>query len=107
MLEGLFNKIKILRERIAQIYYWISERIELHEELMDEFRFEIGESERLRECMLKDYDESEREIMSLKKEMRLERLKFWKDITELKRELEKCLEEYKTEKEKMEAMDGG
>ena len=73
---------------------------------MDEFRFEIGESERLRECMLKDYDESEREIGSLKKEMRFERLKFWKDITELKRELEKCLEEYKTEKEKGEVVDG-
>ncbi|OYT26857.1 MAG: hypothetical protein B6U97_02970 [Candidatus Altiarchaeales archaeon ex4484_96] len=104
--DRLFDRIKILGERIAGIYYWISERNELHEELMDEFDFEARESERLRECMLKDYDESEREISSLKKEMRFERLKFWKDMTELKRELERCLEEYKTEKEKGDVVDG-
>lgn len=107
MLERLFDRIKILGERIAEIYHWISERTELHEELMDEFGFEARESDRLRECMLKDYDESEREIGSLKKEMRFERLKFWKDLTELKRELERYVEEYKVEKEKNDVVERG
>jgi len=99
IIGSLFDRVKFLQERIAEINDTLDVRKNLHEDAVKEIDKDIAEKEEM-EGRLADFDEKRNiklDISILRKEKRHENVQFWKDITELKSELRELMEQLQTE----------
>lgn len=99
IIGSLFDRIKFLKERIAESNEMIETRKKLHEQVIAEIDVDISDKASM-ESRLTDIDEKRNlklDISILRKEKRHEQLQFWRDILELKTEMRTLLEEYESE----------
>jgi len=99
IVGSLFDRILFLRVRIEEISKMIELRKTIHSEMTEEIAKDVREKEEIEKRMVDMTDKRnfKMDISSLRKEGRTETVRFWKDILELKSELQELLEQYKTE----------
>ncbi|HDD72502.1 MAG TPA: hypothetical protein ENG00_00255 [Candidatus Aenigmarchaeota archaeon] len=96
---SLFDRVKFLKQRIAEIHEAMETRKKLHEEMIRDIESDISEKNSMVN-MITDIDEKREfklDISLLRKEKRAENVNFWRDMTELRTELRELLEQYETE----------
>jgi Rad3-related DNA helicase len=96
---SIFDRVGFLRQRIAEIEDAIALRKQIHEDIASDIKEDMREKENI-ESSLSDMTEKRNfrmDISLLRKEMRAENVRFWKDILELSTELRELLEQYQTE----------
>lgn len=99
IIGGLFDRVRFLEERIAELKDSIDIRTRLHDDMVAEINADIAEKSEI-ESRLSDMDEKRNfklDISLLRKEKRSENMRFWKDILELKTELRELQESFQTE----------
>ncbi|MHA2063380.1 MAG: hypothetical protein ACXABY_03260 [Candidatus Thorarchaeota archaeon] len=99
IVGNLFDRVRFLEERIAEINDIIGIREKIHVDAVTEIEKDITEKESI-ESRLSDIDEKRNiklDISILRKEKRHEDVQFWKDITELKSELRELMEKHESE----------
>ena len=99
IVGSLFDRVLFLRERIEEISKMIELRKTIHSEMTEEIAKDVREKEEIEKRMVDMTDKRnfKMDISSLRKEGRTETVRFWKDILELRTELQELLEQYKTE----------
>jgi len=99
IVGSLFDRIVFLRERIDEISKMMELRKDIHSEMTKEIEADVKEKEEIEKRMVDMTDKRnfKMDISALRKEGRTETVRFWKDILELRTELQELLEQYKTE----------
>ena len=99
IVGSLFDRIVFLRERIDEINRMMELRKGIHEKMTGEIEADVKEKESIEKRMtdMTDKRNFKMDISALRKECRTETVRFWKDMLELKSELQELLEQYKTE----------
>lgn len=101
MVTGsLFDRVRFLEERIAEMRKNVEIRKAIHREMTAEIEEEILDKKDLINMTLENDDKRniKMDISLLKKERRNENVRFWKDLVELSVELRELLEHLQTEK---------
>lgn len=99
IVGSLFDRIVFLKERIDEINKMMELRKGIHSQMTKEIDADVKEKEEIEKRMtdMTDKRNFKMDISSLRKEGRTETVRFWKDMLELKSELQELLEQYKTE----------
>lgn len=99
IVGSLFDRIAFLRERIDEINKMMELRKGIHKKMTEEIEVDVKEKEEIEKRMVDMTDKRnfKMDISALRKEGRTETVRFWKDMLELKTELQELLEQYKTE----------
>jgi hypothetical protein len=99
IVGSLFDRIVFLRERIDEINRMMELRKDIHRKMTEEIDADVKEKEDIEKRMVDMTDKRnfKMDISALRKEGRTETVRFWKDMLELKSELQELLEQYKTE----------
>jgi hypothetical protein len=99
IVGSLFDRIVFLRERIDEINRMMELRKGIHNDMTKEIDADVKEKEEIEKRMVDMTDKRnfKMDISALRKEGRTETVRFWKDMLELKSELQELLEQYKTE----------
>ncbi len=108
IVGSIFDRVKFLKDRIDESKKAIELRMKIHEEMVSEMKADIKEKEEIESRMtdMTDKRNFRLDISSLRKEMRLETVRFWKDLLELRTELSELLEQYQTESKIVEIFKG-
>ncbi|MCX6814821.1 MAG: hypothetical protein NTY20_04200 [Candidatus Aenigmarchaeota archaeon] len=99
VIGSLFDRIEFLKQRIEETNSALDLRKTINKEITSDIQVDIKEKEEI-ERRLVDIDDKRNfrmDISMLRKEMRAEKVRFWKDILELRTELRELLEQYQTE----------
>jgi hypothetical protein len=99
VIGSLFDRIEFLKQRIDETNSAIELRKSINKEIISDIQADIKEKEEI-EMRLVDIDDKRNfrmDISLLRKEMRAEKVRFWKDILELRTELRELLEQHQTE----------
>jgi len=99
IVGSLFDRVAFLKERIAEISRMMELRKEMHSRMAQEIEADVKEKEDIEKRMtdMTDKRNFKMDISALRKEGRTETVRFWKDMLELKSELQELLEQYRTE----------
>ena len=99
IVGSLFDRIAFLKERIDETNKMMELRKGIHGEMAEEIAKDVKEKEEIEKRMtdMTDKRNFKMDISALRKEGRAETVRFWKDMLELKTELQELLEQYKTE----------
>ena len=99
IVGSIFDRVNFLKERIDEANKALDLRKSIHEEMVADMKADIKEKEEIESRMtdMTDKRNFRLDISSLRKEMRAETVRFWKDILELRTELMELLEQYETE----------
>jgi hypothetical protein len=99
IVGSIFDRVNFLKERIDETQKAMELRKSIHEEMVSEMKADIKEKEEIESRMtdMTDKRNFRLDISSLRKEMRMETVRFWKDILELRTELRELLEQHETE----------
>ncbi len=99
IVGSLFDRMAFLKERIDEINKMMELRKGIHGEMTSEIEADVKEKEQIEKRMtdMTDKRNFKMDISALRKEGRTETVRFWKDMLELKTELQELLEQYKTE----------
>jgi hypothetical protein len=99
IVGSIFDRVKFLKERIDEAGKSIELRKKIHEEMVADMKADIKDKEEIAGRMtdMTDKRNFRLDISSLRKEMRNETVRFWKDLLELRTELSELLEMYETE----------
>ncbi len=101
VIGTIFDKVKFLKERIAELESMISERVEIHKAIIKDIDEDIGITNDLAAHSM-DLDERRNlklDMSILRKEKRHESVQFWHDIVELRAELREMVEKFQMETE--------
>ncbi len=96
---NLFDRVTFLKERIDETKKAMELRESIHNDIITDIDSDIEEKSRI-ENQLSNMDEKRNikmDISILRREKRSEKVRFWKDIFELRTELRELLENYQTE----------
>jgi len=99
VIGSLFDRIEFLKQRIDETNSALELRKSINKEIISDIQADIREKEEI-ERRLVDMDDKRNfrmDISLLRKEMRAEKVRFWKDILELRTELRELLEQHQTE----------
>ena len=99
IVGSIFDRVKFLSERIDETQKAMELRKGIHDQMVSDIKADIKEKEDI-EARLTDITDKRNfrlDISSLRKEMRAETVRFWKDILELRTELRELLEQHQTE----------
>ena len=99
VIGSLFDRIEFLKQRIDETKSALELRKSINKEIISDIQADIREKEEI-ERRLVDMDDKRNfrmDISLLRKEMRAEKVRFWKDILELRTELRELLEQHQTE----------
>ncbi len=99
IVGSLFDRLEFLKQRIDEANGAMDSRKKMHNDMVAEILADIKEKEEI-ERRLADIDDKRNfrmDISLLRKEMRAETVRFWKDLLELRTELRELLEQYQTE----------
>jgi hypothetical protein len=99
IVGNLFDRIVFLKERIDETSRMMELRKEIHKKMTEEIEADVKEKEEIEKRMadMTDKRNFKMDISALRKECRAETVRFWKDMLELKTELQELLEQHKTE----------
>ncbi len=100
VIGSLFDRVEFLKTRIDEISSMLKLRETIHNEMVAEIDVDIRDKEGM-SSRVADIDEKRNiklDISILRKEKRLERVQYWRDVTELSAELRELVEKYETEK---------
>jgi hypothetical protein len=99
IVGSLFDRVSFLRERIDETNRMMELRKGIHVQMTEEIAKDVKEKEEIEKRMtdMTDKRNFKMDISALRKEGRAETVRFWKDMLELKSELQELLEQYKTE----------
>jgi len=95
----LFDRLNFLKERIDEVNSAMELRKSIHQEITSDIYADIKEKEEI-ERRLTDIDDKRNfrmDISLLRRELRTEKVRFWKDLLELRTELRELLEQHQTE----------
>ena len=100
VIGNIFDRVRFLEERIAEINGNIDVRKQLHEGILKDIEKDIDDKNAMCSVMS---DPNERrnlklDVSVLRKEKRHEDVQFWKDLVELTTEMKKLVEQHETEK---------
>jgi hypothetical protein len=99
IVGSLFDRLEFLKQRIDESNSAMENRKTMHNDMVAEILADIKEKQDI-ESRLVDIDDKRNfrmDISLLRKEMRAETVRFWKDLLELRTELRELLEQYQTE----------
>ncbi len=96
---NLFDRVRFLGERIDETKDAMQLREGIHNDIINDIDADIEEKNRI-ESQISNMDEKRNikmDISILRREKRNEKVRFWKDIFELRTELRELLENHQTE----------
>lgn len=99
LVGGLFQRVKFLDERIADIKETMDDRKDLHKMMIKEIDEEISDKKSM-ESKLTDMDDKrnvQTDISVLRRDKRNELVRFWKDMYELRSEHKELTERHEVE----------
>ena len=99
IIGSLFDRVKFLRERVAELEDCVKLREQVHREIGEDINLDKKDKEDMARRVA-DINEKRNlmlDISVLRREKRLEDVQFWRDMVELKHELREMLEQYQTE----------
>jgi len=99
LIGTIFDKVKFLKERIAELESMINERVEIHNGIIRDIDEDIRITNDLASHSM-DLDERRNlklDTSILRKEKRHESVQFWHDIVELRAELREMIEKFQME----------
>ena len=99
IVGDLFDRVRFLEERIAELREIVGIREGMHVEMEKDIDADIREKQSM-VTVISDSHERRNlklDISVLRKERRNESIQFWKDLLELKTELRTLMEQYETE----------
>jgi predicted RNA-binding protein with RPS1 domain len=99
VIGSLFDRVKFLNERIQEIKDMIKSREEIHSDMVKDIDADIREKENLsvRLVDLEDKRNIKLDISVLRKEKRSEIRQYWRDLMELRTELQELMEQHRNE----------
>lgn len=99
VIGSLFDRVKFLRERIDEINEMMKSREEIHENMVKDIDADISEKEdmALRTPDIEDRRNIKLDISILRKEKRSEIRQYWRDLMELRTELQELMEQHRNE----------
>ncbi len=99
VIGNLFDRVKFLKERIVEVNAMIKSREDIHKKIIKDIDEDITEKEDMTSRIpdMEDRRNIKLDISVLRKEKRSEIRQFWRDIMELRTELQELMEQYRTE----------
>jgi predicted RNA-binding protein with RPS1 domain len=101
VIGTLFDKVKFLRERVAELEGMINDRVEIHNSMIKDIDDDIRITNEMAGHAM-DMDERRNlklDVSIMRKEKRNEQVQFWRDIVELRAELREMVEKFQMESE--------
>ncbi len=99
VIGGLFERVQFLRERINEIKDMMKSREEIHRDMVKDIDADIEEKQDIaaRLTDLEDRRNIKLDISVLRKEKRSEVRQYWRDLMELRTELQELMEQHRNE----------
>lgn len=99
IIGNLFDRVKFLQQRISETSNAINVRQEIHKSLLDEVDSEIADKTAILRTLsdIDDIRDFRLDISNLRAEKRRENVQFWRDVTELNKELRELMDEFQSE----------
>jgi len=99
IIGSLFDRVKFLNERIDEIKEMMRSREEIHASMVKDIDADILEKEQIagRLTELEDRRNIKLDISVLRKEKRSEIRQYWRDLMELRTELQELMEQHRNE----------
>ncbi len=99
VIGSLFDRVKFLKERIDEIREMMKSREEIHESMVKDIEADVAEKEEMlaRVTDMEDRRNLRLDISVLRKEKRSEIRQYWRDLMELRTELQELMEQHRNE----------
>ncbi|RLI96142.1 MAG: hypothetical protein DRO99_04990 [Candidatus Aenigmatarchaeota archaeon] len=99
IIGSLFDRVKFIQERIDEIKDMMKSREEIHKSMITDIDSDITEKEDMvsRSPDLEDRRNLKLDISILRKEKRSEVRQYWRDLMELRTELQELMEKHRNE----------
>jgi len=99
VIGSLFDRVRFLKERIDEIKEMMDSRERIHENMVKDIEADIAEKESMaaRTADIEDRRNIKLDISVLRKEKRSEIRQYWRDLMELRTELQELMEQYRNE----------
>jgi len=99
VIGSLFDRVKFLNERITEIKEMMKSREEIHTSMVKDIDADIVEKEGIAGRMMdiEDKRNIKLDISVLRKEKRSEIRQYWRDLMELRTELQELMEQHRNE----------
>jgi hypothetical protein len=101
VIGTLFDKVKFLKDRVAELEAMINDRVEIHNAMLKDIDDDIRITNEMAGHAM-DMDERRNlklDVSIMRKEKRNEQVQFWRDIVELRAELREMVEKFQMESE--------
>ena len=99
IIGNIFDRVKFLKERIDEMNSMMKSREVIHQEMVRDIEEDVTEKEAMsaRTADMIDRRNIKLDISVLRKEKRSEIRQYWRDLLELRTELQELMEQHRTE----------